>query len=139
ATHATVLDGLDGSTSPPTTPGRSGWRAAPSPASKGPWTSDAGRTPMTARPLSDAFHPATTYLDTATYGLAADPVLEAMQRALQRWQAGTATMREYDDAVAQSRHLLAEILHTDPSLVAAANQASVLVGLVAAALPAGAT
>lgn len=94
---------------------------------------------MTARPLSDAFHPATTYLDTATYGLAADPVLEAMQRALQRWQAGTATMREYDDAVAQSRHLLAEILHTDPSLVAVANQASVLVGLVAAALPAGAT
>ena len=84
------------------------------------------------------FRPKDIYLDTPTYGLGADTVVEAMAVALQRWRDGRATMAEYDRAVARSRELSAEILGVDPSLVAVANQASVLVGLVAASLPDGA-
>ncbi|MEX0756881.1 MAG: aminotransferase class V-fold PLP-dependent enzyme [Acidimicrobiia bacterium] len=84
------------------------------------------------------FRPKDIYLDTATYGLPADTVIEAMETALRRWRDGRATMAEYDSAVSGSRELAAQILGTDPSLVAVANQASVLVGLVAASLRDGA-
>lgn len=85
------------------------------------------------------FRPKDIYLDTPTYGLPADTVIAALENALGRWRDGRATMAEYDGAVARSRELIAQILGTDPSLVAVANQASVLVGLVAASLQDGTT
>lgn len=94
-----------------------------------------------ARPIADLaalFRPQDVYLDTPTYGLPPDPVIEAMETALQRWRDGRATMAEYDTAVTRSRELAAAILGTDPSLIAVANQASVFVGLVASSLPDGA-
>ena len=94
--------------------------------------------PTSHHAWSSMFHPKDVYLDTPTYGLASDPVVEAMSTALERWSEGRATMAEYDRAVARSRELAAQILGTDPSLVAVANQASVLVGLVAASLRDGA-
>lgn len=47
-------------------------------------------------------------------------------------------MAEYDEAVTKSRELFAQIVNIDPSMVAVANQVSVLAGLVAASLPGGA-
>jgi selenocysteine lyase/cysteine desulfurase len=94
---------------------------------------------MSGPAWSSMFRPKDIYLDTPTYGLPADTVIEAMETALQRWRDGRATMAEYDHAVTRSRELAAHILGTDPSLVAVANQASVLVGLVAASLPDGAS
>lgn len=89
--------------------------------------------------LPDAtFRPDGVYLDTPTYGLPSDAVISEMSDALARWQAGRATMAEYDDAVAKSRELLASILGVRSDRVAVASQASVLVGVVAAALPDGA-
>lgn len=85
------------------------------------------------------FDPRHVYLDTPTYGLAADTVVAAMQEALERWRDGVATMAEYDDAVDRSRRLLAECLGTRPERVAVANQVSVFVGLVATSLPDGST
>jgi selenocysteine lyase/cysteine desulfurase len=46
-------------------------------------------------------------------------------------------MDEYDEAVARSRELFANIITGDPSRVAVANQVSVFVGLVAANIPDG--
>ena len=95
--------------------------------------------PQTAADWQSMFRPKDVYLDTPTYGLPADTVIEALENALARWRDGRATMAEYDGAVTRSRELGAQILGTDPSLVAVANQASVLVGLVASSLPDGAS
>lgn len=83
------------------------------------------------------FRPAGTYLDTPTYGLASGEVLATMQDALSAWQRGTATTAGYDQAVARSRTLFADLVGVDAEQVAVANQVSVLVGTVAASLPAG--
>ncbi len=84
------------------------------------------------------FAPATIYLDSPTYGLAADTVVAAMEEGLVRWQQGRATPAEYDEAVDRSRHLFAELVGVPTGRVAVANQVSVLVGTVAASLPDGA-
>lgn len=89
--------------------------------------------------LRDRFSPQDVYLDTATYGLPSDTVMAAMEEGLQRWQAGVATMGEYDAAVERSRRLFGEIVSVDPESVAIANQVSVFVGVVAASVPDGGT
>lgn len=87
--------------------------------------------------LATGFDPQGTYLDTPTYGLPPEETLTALEKALGRWRRGTATMDKYDDAVAASRELYAEIVRIDPTRVAVANQVSVFSGLVAAAIPEG--
>ncbi len=87
--------------------------------------------------LRSRFSPDTVYLDTPTYGLPPDTVVEVMHDALARWQRGVATTREYDAAVARSRELFAGLVGVTPADVAVANQVSVLVGTVAASLPDG--
>lgn len=89
------------------------------------------------RALTAGFDPDDVYLDTATYGLPAEATVEALERGLDRWRRGVATMEEYDGAVATSRELYAELAGTDPSRVAVANQVSVFAGLVAASVPGG--
>ena len=83
------------------------------------------------------FSPDSVYLDTPTYGLAADSVIDVMTESLDRWRRGIATMAEYDEAVDRSRQLFAGIVGADLDRVAVANQASVFVGVVASALPDG--
>lgn len=89
--------------------------------------------------LRSAFPGAAGYLDSATYGLPPARAVEALQRGLDRWQRGVARPGEYDDAVDRSREAFAALVGADPSDVAVANQVSVLVGLVAAAVPDGAS
>ena len=83
------------------------------------------------------FSPDGAYLNTATYGLPSTEVVEAMTEGLDRWRRGIATMHEYDSAVTRSRELAASVLGVDSDRVAAANQVSVLAGLIAASLPDG--
>lgn len=93
---------------------------------------------VTALPLREpSFQPDTVYLDTPTYGLASQRVVEVMGEALERWRSGRATTAEYDEAVDRSRQLMADCMGTAPDRVAVANQVSVFVGLVAASLPDG--
>ncbi len=84
------------------------------------------------------FHPTTTYLDTATSGLPPDPAWQALQEALTRWRDGTAEAVAYDASVSAARQSFADLVGVPVGWVAAANQASVFVGLLAAALPDGA-
>lgn len=88
--------------------------------------------------LRARFAPSSVYLDTPTYGLAADTVVSAMREGLDRWQRGEARTGEYDLAVDRSRQLFADLVGVSAHQVAVANQVSVLVGTVAASLPDGA-
>lgn len=83
------------------------------------------------------FSPDSIYLDTPTYGLASDSVIEVMTDSLDRWRRGVATMAEYDQAVTRSRQLFSEIVDAELDRVAVANQASVFVGVIASSLPNG--
>jgi selenocysteine lyase/cysteine desulfurase len=84
--------------------------------------------------VQDHFAAAGVYLDTPTYGLAADPVVDALHGGIARWRAGTAAMTEYDDAVARARVAFAALVNVPVDRVAVANQVSPLVGVVAGSL-----
>jgi selenocysteine lyase/cysteine desulfurase len=61
-----------------------------------------------------------------------------LRRALDDWERGVTDMPTLDGSVVRAREAYARIVGVPPSWVAAAPQVSVLVGLVAAALPDGA-
>lgn len=77
------------------------------------------------------------YLNTATLGLPTRASLEALQRCITEWQAGTLYAPSFDADVDRCRTAYAALANTDPSRVAIASQASVVAGLVAGATPAG--
>lgn len=84
------------------------------------------------------FSPQVVHLNTPTLGLAPRRTLDAVRAALEEWGAGTVDAPSYDSAVARSRRAYAELVGVATDRVAIGSQASVLVGLVASALPAGA-
>lgn len=91
-------------------------------------------------PLRDLFDPApgTIYLDAATYGLPPRPTVEALDRALRSWQAGTASWVEHWDRSGEAcRSSFASLVGAEPAHVALMPTVSVGVGLVAASLRAG--
>ena len=76
-----------------------------------------------------------TYLDSATYGLPPRPTIHVMQRALERWQSGTADwVNEWDVRGETCRVAYAQLLDVPAARVALVPSASVGVGLVAANL-----
>src|SRR5215211_1278182 len=79
------------------------------------------------------------YLDTASYGLPPRPAWEALQAALADWRAGRTTWEQWADSVNHARATFARLVHADPADVATAATVSEFVGLVAAALPDGAS
>lgn len=79
------------------------------------------------------------YLNTASYGLPPRPAWDALQRSLADWQAGRTSWEPWVASVEPARAAFARLVHADPSTVATSATVSQLVGLVAAALPAGAT
>lgn len=78
------------------------------------------------------------HLNTATAGLPPQASWDALQQALLGWRAGTANAVAYDEPLELSRRLFADMVNVDPGQVAVGSQASMFVGLVAAALPDGA-
>ncbi len=96
---------------------------------------------MTADPITAAraeFVPDVTYLDTASLGLPPRRSVEALRAAEDRWRAGRADARGYDEPLANARKSYAALVGVDPSAVAVGSQVSVFAGLIAAALPDGA-
>ncbi len=78
------------------------------------------------------------YLDSASIGAPCDETWDAMQAAMTAWRAGRAKPQEYDALVTASRASFARLAGVSADDVCVGSQASVLVGLVAAALPDGA-
>ncbi len=80
--------------------------------------------------------PGLAYLDAATYGLPPRRTVETLERALRRWQRGTADwVEEWDREGEACRALFAAIVGCPEREVALVPAVSVAVGLVAAALP----
>ncbi len=87
--------------------------------------------------LRELFAPAPglAYLDTATYGLAPRPTLDAMTEAMAQWQAGTADwIEDWDRLADRARAAFATLVGVPAIDVAMVPAASVGVGTVAAGL-----
>jgi selenocysteine lyase/cysteine desulfurase len=83
--------------------------------------------------------PDSIYLDASTYGLPPNATIEALQRALLRWQAGTADwIEEWDKEGDVARGLFAQLIGTSADRIALVPTVSVAAGTVAASLPQGA-
>src|SRR3954451_7167199 len=83
------------------------------------------------------WRPAAPYLNTASYGLPPDCAWDAMQTALADWRAGRTSWEHWGAATDGARAAFARIVGVAPEAVAVAATVSELIGLVAAALPAG--
>src|SRR5262249_24168330 len=98
-------------------------------------------TEMTIPPdVRDLFAPApgVAYLDAATYGLPPQPTVEALERALRRWQDGSADwVNEWDREGERCRELIAALIGAAAEEIALVPTVSVGVGTIAAGLPAG--
>jgi selenocysteine lyase/cysteine desulfurase len=84
------------------------------------------------------WQPATTYLNTASYGLPPEPAWNALQAALEDWRGGRTSWEGWADATRLSREQFAAMHHARAEDVAVGATVSGLVALVAAALPDGA-
>lgn len=78
------------------------------------------------------------YLNVASVGVPPREVVAAMRADLERWRTGAASPAGYDGAVDAARRAYARLVGVAVERVAVGPQVSVLVGLVAASLPAGA-
>src|SRR5882672_5880162 len=82
--------------------------------------------------------PGTIYLDSATYGLPPRPTVEAMHRAIDDWQAGTADwVSSWDRAGESARAAFAALIGAEPTCVSLQPSVSVSVGPIAATLHQG--
>jgi selenocysteine lyase/cysteine desulfurase len=87
-----------------------------------------------ARALFDP-QPETIYLDAATYGLPPRPTVEAMHRAVDDWQSGSADwVRNWDQAGERCRADFATLIGSTPQQIALIPTVSVGVGTIAASL-----
>ena len=89
--------------------------------------------------MRSLFAPTTTYLNTATYGLAPVTVAETVIAAERARREGRFDPLAVDDAIAACRQRFGELVGVTPDRVAIGSQVSQLVGLVAGSLPAGST
>jgi selenocysteine lyase/cysteine desulfurase len=85
-----------------------------------------------------AWSPVPGYLNAATLGLPTRAVVQTMDAAVRTWAEGRASAVGYDAAVARCRELYAELVGVPATWVAVHAQTSVMVSLVATALPDGA-
>ncbi|MGH7903560.1 MAG: aminotransferase class V-fold PLP-dependent enzyme [Candidatus Dormibacteraceae bacterium] len=94
-------------------------------------------TPADLRPLV----PATSvcaYLNTATYGPAPRPVVEALDRFTRAWSAGSGEFEDWERTAEECRRLFAGLIHTRAERIAVQPFVSGSAGMVASQLPAGA-
>ena len=101
-------------------------------------TSSPASSPERRPALATAFPPVHGYLNAATLGLPIRATSAVLRQALDDWERGVIDMPTMDAAVVRARDAYARIVRVPASWVAAAPQVSVLVGLIAAALPNGA-
>jgi selenocysteine lyase/cysteine desulfurase len=85
------------------------------------------------------FSPEGAYLNTATYGLPPRPAFEALQAAADEWRHGRTGFVGWDRSVGAARASFARLARVAEGDVAIGPAVSVFTGLLAAALPAGAS
>jgi selenocysteine lyase/cysteine desulfurase len=85
------------------------------------------------------FSPEGAYLNTATYGLPPRAAVAALAGAADEWRHGRTGFDGWDRSVGEARATFAQLVGVAPGDVAIGAAVSGFAGLVAAALPAGAT
>src|SRR3954464_10955353 len=93
---------------------------------------------MTIAEARALFAPAGCYLNTATYGLPARPVLERLARVLDEWRQGTGVWEEWSRSTDAAREAFSRLVDVPARDVAVGATVSELAGLVIASLPDGA-
>jgi selenocysteine lyase/cysteine desulfurase len=83
------------------------------------------------------WRPETIYLNTASYGLPPEPAWKALQAALADWRGGRVSWEGWNTATEPAREQFARMVGADVRDVVIGANVSGLVGLIAAALPAG--
>src|SRR3954453_3559276 len=85
----------------------------------------------------ELWHPETTYLNTASYGLPPDPAWDALQAALADFRGGRTTWEPWTDAVERSRAAFARLTRAPVERVAVGANISGLIALIATSVPDG--
>ena len=83
------------------------------------------------------WQPAVPYLNTASLGLPPRVAWEALQAALTDWRAGRGIWEEWSESTGRARAAFARLVGVSEDAVAVGATAAELVGLLAAAVPAG--
>ena len=95
---------------------------------------------MAARSAFGAqFVGAAGFLNSATYGLPPTFLIDALNRSLGEWQAGTMDVPSFDESVLRGRTAYAALVGVTVDSVAMGGSVSALLGLVASAVPDGAS
>ena len=92
---------------------------------------------LTLDTVRDQFTPDAGFFNTASLGAPPRVTVEAVHAAIDAWSYGRATAGDFDVSVVAAREAFARIAGVPVSSVAAGSTVSPLVGLIAAALPAG--
>ena len=93
-------------------------------------------TPAELRALVPAVRES-AYLDTATYGPAAEPIVEAVRGFTEAWSRGTTRFQVWESAGEDCRGLFAALLNVPPDDIAAQPFVSTAAGIIAAQLQPG--
>ncbi|GAA5112740.1 aminotransferase class V-fold PLP-dependent enzyme [Haloechinothrix salitolerans] len=93
---------------------------------------------MDLREARRLFDPEPGWLNTASYGLPPRPAWTALQEALDDWRHGRTSWEPWAEATERARASFARLVGASPGDIAVSSAVSQQVGLVAAALPAGA-
>jgi selenocysteine lyase/cysteine desulfurase len=87
--------------------------------------------------IPDLWHPETTYLNTASFGLPPDPAFEALTGAQEDWRAGRVSWEHWTAVTDRARAEFATLVRVRPERVAVGATVSGLIAQVAAAVPDG--
>src|SRR4051794_23781448 len=87
--------------------------------------------------LPDLWHPETTYLNTASFGLPPDPAYEALVTAQEDWRHGRVSWEHWTAVTDRARAEFATLVRVRPEQIAVGATVSGLIGQVAAAVPDG--
>src|SRR4051812_33007623 len=87
--------------------------------------------------IPDLWHPETTYLNTASFGLPPDPAWDALQAAQADWRAGRVSWEHWTAVTGRAREQFARLVGTDADRGAVGSTVSGLIAQVAAAIPDG--
>jgi selenocysteine lyase/cysteine desulfurase len=87
--------------------------------------------------IPDLWHPETTYLNTASFGLPPDPAYEALTTAQEDWRHGRVSWEHWTAVTDRARAEFATLVRVRPEHIAVGATVSGLIAQVAAAVPDG--
>lgn len=92
---------------------------------------------MTREAFGAQFVGAAGYLNSPTYGLPPDFLIDELTRRIGDWQSGTLDVPSFDESVGRGRAGYADLVGVPVESVAMGGSVSAVLGLVAAAIPDG--